>query len=51
MILIYYYLKRQNNKILKFHANNLSYFELSAILHLKASKLIKRQRHLLKEIR
>ena len=35
MIVLYYmfyYLERRNNKVLKFHTNNFSYFEISASL-------------------
>ena len=32
LVVIYRYLERENYKVLKFHVNNYSYFEISAFL-------------------
>ena len=37
MVVVYYYLERENYKVLKFHVNNYSYFEMNASLFLSAA--------------
>ena len=37
MVVIYYYLERENYKVLKFHVNNYSYFEMNTSLFLSAA--------------
>ena len=55
MTVIYCYFEREMYKVLKFHMNNFSYFEISAfhvkVPHVKASKLNKRRGRILEEIR
>ena len=49
MTVIYCYLERKNYKVLKFHINNFTYFEISPSLF-KASKLDKCQGRFLEEM-
>ena len=37
MVVTHYYLERENYKVLKFHVNNYSYFEMNTSLFLSAA--------------
>ena len=55
MVVLYCYLERGNDEVLKLHANSSSFFVISDslfyVLHLKALKLNKCRKRLLEEIR